>query len=290
MGAIATTPATSANASSVAADASASAAPRLLILAIAKNEAHIVPEWLAHYRRQGVVHFHVIDNGSSDGTAQALRAHDDVTVTELFEQHRQEQHYNAVYKGMLKSGQVQGSDWLLVVDMDEFAFASMPGETLARVLRYVAESDSTIGAVAIPWIMFGSNGHERQPPSVTAGFTRRRWYGDGVSTSFKCATRCGAIKKVGIHRCKLRRGFRTVGPSTLWAEEPAMLSEATIPSLAVRINHYAIQSWEYFERVKMTRGDAATVKNVRDAAYFSSYDHNDVEDYTLAAGGGEGTS
>jgi hypothetical protein len=51
-----------------------------------------------------------------------------------------------------------------------------------------------------------------------------------------------------------------------------------------RLNHYPIQSWEYFQKVKMGRGDAnsSTADNVRDENYFKNYDKDtDFEDVDL---------
>ena len=41
----------------------------LSIVAVFKNEAMGMEEWLNHYIMQGVEHFYLIDNGSTDGTA-----------------------------------------------------------------------------------------------------------------------------------------------------------------------------------------------------------------------------
>ena len=39
---------------------------KLSVLAMFKNEAPIIEEWIEHYIREGVEHFYLIDNGSSD--------------------------------------------------------------------------------------------------------------------------------------------------------------------------------------------------------------------------------
>ena len=45
---------------------------------------------------------------------------------------------------------------------------------------------------------------------------------------------------------------------------------------SIRLNHYPIQSEEYFKKVKMTRGDAHFRENIRDMNYFKAYDANTV--------------
>ena len=37
----------------------------LSVLAIFKNEKHIMKEWLLHHMKEGVEHFYLIDNGDS---------------------------------------------------------------------------------------------------------------------------------------------------------------------------------------------------------------------------------
>ena len=50
-----------------------------------------------------------------------------------------------------------------------------------------------------------------------------------------------------------------------------------------KLNHYAIQSKEFFKKVKMTRGAADTIKHnhVRDLNYFKRYDFKDRQDVQL---------
>ena len=44
----------------------------------------------------------------------------------------------------------------------------------------------------------------------------------------------------------------------------------------IKLNHYPIQSLDFFTKVKMTRGDATSnvVDNVRDMNYFNKYNEN----------------
>ena len=51
-----------------------------VLLAVVRNETAVLGEWLEHYRSLGVERFAVIDNGSSDGTAERLAAEPDVDL------------------------------------------------------------------------------------------------------------------------------------------------------------------------------------------------------------------
>ena len=39
---------------------------RISVIAMFKNESMIIKDWIEHYLREGVEHFYLIDNGSTD--------------------------------------------------------------------------------------------------------------------------------------------------------------------------------------------------------------------------------
>lgn len=53
---------------------------RMPCVALTHNEARILPEFLAHYRNLGVDRFFIVDDRSTDGSADLLRTHPDVTL------------------------------------------------------------------------------------------------------------------------------------------------------------------------------------------------------------------
>jgi hypothetical protein len=52
----------------------------ILAFACVRDEALRLPWWLAHHRRLGVDHFLIVDNASTDGTAELLAAEPDVSL------------------------------------------------------------------------------------------------------------------------------------------------------------------------------------------------------------------
>ena len=62
------------------------------------------------------------------------------------------------------------------------------------------------------------------------------------------------------------------------------INEDIIENSALHLNHYAIQSLNWFMKVKATRGDNCSVSNdnVRNIEYFKEYDFNDIEDNELS--------
>ena len=52
----------------------------LVVLAIFKNESHIINEWITHHLNQGVEHFYMIDNGSNDNYRDEIPVGAPVTI------------------------------------------------------------------------------------------------------------------------------------------------------------------------------------------------------------------
>ena len=245
------------------------------VLAICKNEEHIVDEWLQHYRHEGVDGFLVIDNGSTDGTVDLLGQHADVSVVVDATRHSQSTLYN-------KYAPLGAYEWLLVLDFDEFAYGST--QTLAEVLRQLP---TEVGAVRLPWLCFGSSGHGAdQPPSVGNGFLWRAKYPDDDENPFcpgyKEIVRCRAVQALECHQHEISSEYRRVD-DCLEPFRGVVFGETHFNRAHIRLNHYVIQSRDFFMRVKATRGDVGSqgAEHIRDEAYFDRADRNEVFDDRL---------
>ena len=90
----------------------------ILLFATMRNEAPRLPFFLDYYRRLGVGHFLIVDNGSTDGGGTYLEGQEDCSVW------RTEASYKRARYGMdwinaLMHAHARGH-WALVVDPDEF--------------------------------------------------------------------------------------------------------------------------------------------------------------------------
>ena len=244
------------------------------VVAICKNEAHVIDEWLEHYRNEGVTSFLVIDNGSTDDTVARLSTHVDVVVVEDGARHAQASLYN-------KYANLLSCEWILVVDLDEFLYGSTV--PVGEVLRSLPDD---VGAVNIPWLCFGSSRHVQQPESVVEGFLWRAAYpADQPPYNAGCkeAVRRRAVDRLELHLHALIGDYRKVDDCLQPFNGTIRISECRVDSAALRLNHYVIQSLAYYRSVKMTRGDAASpgADHVRDDAYFARADKNEVHDDRL---------
>lgn len=223
---------------------------QIAIIAIVKNEEMVIEEWLNHYRWQGIDHFYIIENGSEDKTYSILSSQQDVTIFSG-NKRMQTQYYNAVFKKIKNV-----TDWIIVVDSDEYIY----GRNGLKIKDYLLSIP--YDAVILNWKMFTSNGLVKQPESIRKSFIRRRTKLNVCDKNEKTIVRTKAVKTLGIHIHSF------VGTSITDPEELAL-------------NHYAIMSLEYFQKIKMTRGDATGANNVRTMEYFHKYDQGDTYDNEL---------
>lgn len=89
----------------------------ILCFATIRNEAPRLPEFLSHYRRLGVAHFMIVDNGSDDGSVEALRAQPDVSLWRARDSYR-ETRFGLDWLNALLFRHGRGH-WCLTVDADE---------------------------------------------------------------------------------------------------------------------------------------------------------------------------
>ena len=244
----------------------------LTIMAIFKNESHIFEEWIEHYIKEGVEHFHLINNGSTDNFMPTLNKYADrITYYERPERWRQVKHYGAIFPLIKKE-----SEWLLVCDLDEFIFARENYKTIPDIIKEFEKTGTT--QIYLPWKIFSSNKHIEQPESVIQGFTDRKHYQDWDNRSKKYIVKLDYLRRLNIHGCQMSNG-RTVDPCN---QTPKMrggrlrINEDELSKHKLHLNHYAIQSLTWFMKVKMARGSCATPKNdnVKTLQYFKEYDQN----------------
>lgn len=83
-----------------------------------RNELVRLPYFIDYYRRLGVVHFCIVDNGSTDGSQAWLRDQDDVSVWQTDASYKRAR-FGVDWLNWLLARHGRGR-WVLVVDPDEF--------------------------------------------------------------------------------------------------------------------------------------------------------------------------
>lgn len=268
----------------------------LSVIAIFKNEGHILNEWITHYLNEGVDHFYLIDNGSTDDYEEKIISHiknERVTLIKDDRKWAQEELYNQYFLPKRRH-----NTWFMICDLDEFIYARNGYTTISSFLRSLPKR---VGMVQIPWKLFGSSGHIDQPKDVVNHFLRRaRYNGKNIPGAdypnknlSKSIVRCSSLKKIFIHRCGIKKRYQTIHATKdlLFHESSVKASyvpcnEELLQSSFLQLNHYAIQSYNWFMNVKVKRGaaDAKNHQNDRNTTYFNTYDEasNDLEDTELS--------
>jgi len=256
---------------------------KLCLVSVFKNESAILDEWLKHYINQGVDHFFLIDNGSTDNYMDILRDYIDkglVTLRIDPIKHAQVALINSCLD------RIKLYDWVISVDLDEIVYARLGFKTIKH---YLSSLTDTVHCVRIPWKMFGSDGHISQPSSVISSFLRRQRYDSSRDIQIKSIARTLFLTKIEVH-------FPIFSDSSLKIIDSAgtndnyikdylcRISEEILEKSALHCNHYYIQSWEWYKSVKMTRGDVnlSWAENVRNAEWFKIHDFNECVDDELA--------
>lgn len=255
----------------------------LCILAIFKNEAHILEEWINIHLKEGVEHFYLINNDSTDNYME---------IIDKYKNYITLKHVNGVVQqlnsySLFKEQIINETNWIAIIDLDEFIFSSKKD---TKLVNYIKDYElKGAKGIYIPWIIYGSSYFKNQPESVINNFIYRRLYNDTYSGG-KSIVNTDYINNnnLNIHFTNLKDNNLYVNYNGEFKFNewfggcPDMnFNENIINDMNIRINHYCIQSEEYFRKVKVTRGDATSLINVRDMNYFNNYDKNEVLDDIL---------
>ena len=129
--------------------------------------------------------------------------------------------------------------------------------------------------VQVPWKMFGSSGFIKQPKSgITANFVYRMGWNSEYHQYVKSIFRTAAAGMIHMHQTRIIDGSKVASP--LFGLQNGHTAENISrfgDDFALHLNHYPIQSHEWFMEVKAKRGDVAHqhADTVRDEKYFTQY-------------------
>ncbi|MBV9784347.1 MAG: glycosyltransferase family 2 protein, partial [Acidisphaera sp.] len=149
----------------VAAAARAEVMPRkmMCIMAAARNEGIYLLDWIAYHRSIGVEHFFIYSNNNDDGSDDLLALlaeHGEITWID--------NHVDAGVRPQLKGyghalsimPEILDYRWTLCIDIDEFfGFDTKRFGSLQDYVNW-QEADH-VDAIALSWLMFGSNAESR---------------------------------------------------------------------------------------------------------------------------------
>src|SRR5215217_4133338 len=88
----------------------------LVVVCLVRDGRPYVKSFVEHYRSLGATHIFFLDNGSTDGTVEALKNHNNVTVLQTMLPYKK---YHLLFKQYLVGRFGKKDRWCLCVDMDE---------------------------------------------------------------------------------------------------------------------------------------------------------------------------
>uniref|UniRef100_UPI0040250977 glycosyltransferase family 92 protein n=1 Tax=Candidatus Stercorousia sp. TaxID=3048886 RepID=UPI0040250977 len=223
----------------------------LSVVAIAKNEAPYIKEWIEYHKLVGVERFYFYDNGSTDNTREIL----DPYIKEgsvIYNYCEGKCLQNLAYADAIYKYKNQ-TRWLAIIDLDEY-IVPVEKNTIPDFLKDY-EKYSGIG---VNWVMFDSNGFKVKPSAngglITCNYTR-------VSKNYNIKENCHIKsivnpKKVKVvfhpHFCIFENKGFTVDENFKRVKD---CFTAANSSKKIRINHYYSKSEEEYIK-KTARGNA----------------------------------
>ena len=136
-----------------------------------KNEAKWLPEWLDYHRNVlSVHHFYLYNNESSDDYAQVLQPYIEDGIVELFDWGSDDPKHLAygafmdapwsaaqlgAYNDCLKKKALGKSDWVAMIDIDEFIVPVKGVDSFYSLLTRAAKKGK--GTVSLVWRVFGTS-------------------------------------------------------------------------------------------------------------------------------------
>ena len=246
----------------------------LAVVLIIKDEAQYIPEWLNFHVKQGVSHFFIYDNESTDNLLEVLKpfiASGFVTYHKISGRLRQNDAYNhAVYHYKKKF------KYFAIIDTDEFLFTpdnAEPG-ALYKFVDDFMKQHKNVGGIGVNWLVFGSSGHKTKPAGgVLKNFTRCAEKEFGPNHFIK--TICDPMKvfACSVHFDVYYHGFYNLDEN---GEIIIGLNSQTVNSDKIRINHYFTKSrQEFLQKRARGRANNERIRNIQD---FDDRDRNEELD------------
>lgn len=257
----------------------------LSVGAMFKNESHILKEWVEHYLAEGVSHFYLINDHSTDDFEAILQPYLELGLVEVFLNEEFDNQQVALNKYIFP--RLSETQYILMIDLDEFVYARRGFDTIPEYLKQFDTQE--IYQIVLLWRFFGSDGNVLQPKSVVQGNLTRVSLDVSDERNIKCLVNTDKIQAIGIHSHVLKPGheakLQLPDNTTNYHSMDVCLkmSETDANNLFLQHNHYRNQSEEFWLKVKNKRGDVFYSNRERNMSHFENNNANsDVVDNELS--------
>lgn len=240
----------------------------LAMCAIAKNEGRYLQEWIEYHNMLGVEKFYLYDNNSTDNTREVLQPYVDKGLVEYTFFPGQKMQVKA-YRDCVRNHK-RDARYIAFLDIDEF-IVPIKHKTIPEYLQSLGK----FTGVQINWIVYGSGGAKTR----TSGFVIERFRDHSLPDEVlnrhvkTIVNPRRVLTFFSAHRPVIFLG-KFVNSDGKWVvksfwKRPPVTNQ-------IRVNHYAIKSYEEFLE-KRSRGRARKTNKMRGLGYFDKYDKNDIK-------------
>jgi hypothetical protein len=254
---------------------------KLGICTIQRNRGKWIKEWAAFHHVVGVTHFYIYLHKCTDNSKEIvaeLQKNFNIQCFEVSEDTERPQlvEYEHAY-------QTFGHEinWISFIDGDEFLYPSN-ANTLVDVLQKFELKK--LSASGVYWQCFGTSDHLSDPDGlVIEDYTNR------ASLDFPSNRHVKSIVKGGQGPHCVSAGnahlFKTIHGTVDELMHPidkGLMVELQPSYETIRINHYAVQSYNFFINFKKNSGAADAGSNViREETWWQTYYRNEEVDTTI---------
>lgn len=223
----------------------------LAVVAIFRNEAPYLKEWIEFYRLMGVEHFYLYNHLSADSYHEVLDPYIKEGIVDLYPVTKEPKDliewntlqttaYDATAKSIKDT-----VEWLIIVDTDEFMFPVGDKDLKSTLKRY-----DDYASLSVNWKLFGSGSVSKIDDdkllieSLTMG-------AKDVDLHVKSIVKPRYVESINNpHFVKLKPGYAQITENYDHFKGPFSPFESRD---VLRINHYWARDWEFFKSTKLAR-------------------------------------
>lgn len=246
------------------------------IVAIIKNEASYIEEWIEYHKKIGIQKFYIYDNESEDNVKAILDCYIKSGVVDYTYWPGRKQQCFAYNDAVEKHKNI--CKYMAIIDLDEFILPINTGKIDDIGYFMNKYNNGHIGGIAIHWCCFGSSGHISRPDG-------------GVINNYCYRANDDFVNHVAVKTIfNPRKIIAVTNPHfpcyrhMIWSVNENGLKvmgalDRDISYSRFRINHYFCKSKEEC-KLKFDRG-MADVDGKRKWDTFIEYDRNEIYDIEI---------
>ena len=232
----------------------------LSVVAILKNEKPYIKEWIEYHRMQGVEHFYLCDNDSTDGIKEYLQPYITKGVITYIPQPGTNQQ-KVCYEKVVSQYKDE-TEWLAIIDLDEY-LVPLKENTIAKFLKEFED----VSEVSLHWMNYGDNGAiSRSDGLITEFFTS---HSKTLNHTVKSIVRPNKV--IDFESFGSNHYVKVEGKSVNEYHKPVnYMLNYNISGDKARVNHYIIKTFSEFHHKKSRGHPEGTPIN-----YIYYFYHND---------------